>query len=331
MKRWGLLCVLCLVFAFSGVARGAEELKYFIAFKGANQRGFWEETIAEFEKENPDVRVNASFIEEEAYKVQLPGWLTTEAPDLIRWHAGERMAYYAERGLLEDISDLWTENNWDASFSPSLKDVSSYGGKQFAMPNDFFSWGFYYRKDLFEKSGIAGEPKTWTEFLDACAKLKAAGVMPIAVGGRDSWTLAAWFDYINFRLNGFEFHMQLMRGEIPYTDDRVKAVYAEWRKLLDAGYFIDNPLSYTLDSVQPLINQGQAGMMIMGTFITGGIPAEILEKLGYFQFPVINPELPIAEDGSVDCMNIPSRAKNKAAARRFLTHVSRPEVLGLIL
>jgi len=298
-----------------------------IAFKGANQRAVWEEVVAQFEKANPDVKVKLAFIEEETYKVQLPAWLSTVAPDIVKWHEGERLAYYAERGLLEDLSADWTKNGWDKDFA-SLKTPSSYQGKQYAMPTDYFAWGVYYRKDLFEKAGIKGEPKTWDEFLEACKKLKAAGIAPIAVGGRDSWTIAAWFDYLDFRLNGYDFHMQLMRGEVPYTDARVKKVYATWKTLIEQKYFIDNLLSYSLDSVQPLLNQGQAAMMLMGTFISGGIPPAVRAQTGFFQFPLIDPKIPVAEDGSADCLNIPAKAKNKPDARRFLAFVGTPEISG---
>src|SRR5471030_322429 len=91
-----------------------------IAFKGTSQRVIWEKVISEFQQENPDIKVNSAFVEEETYKVQLPAWLTTMAPDIIRWHEGERMAYYASRGLLDDLSADWTANGWDKQFT-SLK------------------------------------------------------------------------------------------------------------------------------------------------------------------------------------------------------------------
>ncbi|WP_024903161.1 ABC transporter substrate-binding protein [Robbsia andropogonis] len=328
MKKRYRLTALCAMLAFAAQVH-AGELTINLAFKGANQRDFWDTALAQFEKANPDIKVKASFVEEEAYKVQLPGWLISQAPDIIKWHEGERMRYYAQRGLLEDISSDWQKNGWNTSFA-SLKEPSSYAGKQYAVPTDYFSWGLFYRKDLFEKAGIKGEPKTWQEFLDDCKKLKAAGITPIAVGGRDSWTLAAWFDYIDLRLNGYAFHMQLMDGKIPYTDPRVKKVYEAWKVLIDNKYFVDNSLSYTLDSAQPLLIQGQAAMMLMGTFISGGFADGVKSKIGYFQFPVMDPKQPIAEDGSADCLNIPARAKNKADARRFLAFMSRPEMNGAL-
>jgi len=296
-----------------------------VAFKGASQRAVWQQVIDEFKKAHPGTDVNVSFIDEEAYKVQLPGWLSTVSPDIVNWHDGERMAYYAQRGLFEDLSGDWSKNGWNNTYA-STKEASSYKGKQYAAPTVYYSWGMFYRKDLFQKVGIASEPKTWDEFLDACKKLKAAGISPIAVGGRDAWTLAGWFDYLDLRLNGNAFHQKLMAGEVPYTDPRVKKVYTTWKQLIDDGYFIDNSLSYDLDAAQPFLFQGKAAMMLMGTFITGGFPANVKPEMGYFQFPVIDPKVPTAEDGPVESLHIPSKAKNKADAHAFLAFVETPEI-----
>lgn len=287
-----------------------------IAFKGASQRAVWQSTLEAFRKAHPDIDVKATFVDEEAYKVQLPAWLTTVAPDVVNWHAGERMAYYAKRGLFEDLSGDWAKNGWDAMYA-STRSASSYNGKQYAAPTVYYSWGLFYRKDLFRKVGIADEPKTWDQFLDACKKLKAAGITPIAVGGRDAWTLAGWFDYLDLRLNGNAFHQQLMAGDVPYTDPRVKKVYTTWKSLIDAGYFIDNALSYDLDGAQPFLFQGKAAMMLMGTFIAAGFPPSVKPEMGYYRFPTIDPNVPTAEDGPVESLHIPTKAKNKADAHTY--------------
>ncbi|MET3212566.1 UNVERIFIED_ORG: multiple sugar transport system substrate-binding protein [Burkholderia territorii] len=296
-----------------------------IAFKGASQRAVWQSTIEAFHKAHPDIDVKPTFVDEEAYKVQLPAWLTTVAPDVVNWHAGERMAYYAKRGLFEDLSGDWTKNGWDATYA-STRSASSYNGKQYAAPTVYYSWGLFYRKDLFRKVGIADEPKTWDQFLDACKKLKAAGITPIAIGGRDAWTLAGWFDYLDLRLNGNAFHQQLMAGDVPYTDPRVKKVYTTWKSLIDSGYFIDNALSYDLDGAQPFLFQGKAAMMLMGTFIAAGFPPNVKQEMGYYRFPVIDPKVPTAEDGPVESLHIPAKAKNKADAHTFLAFVETPEI-----
>jgi multiple sugar transport system substrate-binding protein len=310
--------------SMAGTAQ-ADTLAINIAFKGASQRAVWQQVIDEYRQAHPGTTVNVSFIDEEAYKVQLPGWLTTVAPDIVTWHDGERMAYYAKRGLFEDLSADWTKNGWDQMYA-STKEASSYDGKQYAAPTVYYAWGMFYRKDLFSKVGIGAEPKTWDDFLADCKKLKAAGITPIAVGGRDAWTLAGWFDYLDLRLNGNAFHQKLMAGDVPYTDPRVKKVYLTWKQLLDDGYFIDNSLSYNLDAAQPFLFQGKAAMMLMGTFISGGFPASVKPEMGFFRFPIIDPKVPTAEDGPVESLHIPSNAKDKAAAHAFLKFVETPKI-----
>ncbi|MDN7551251.1 extracellular solute-binding protein [Burkholderia vietnamiensis] len=306
-------------------AAQADTMTMNVAFKGASQRAVWQQVIDEFKRAHPGTEVKVSFIDEEAYKVQLPGWLTTVPPDIVNWHDGERMAYYAKRGLLENLSGDWTKNGWDEMYA-STKEASSYEGKQYAAPTVYYSWGMFYRKDLFQKAGITAEPTTWDAFLEDCKKLKSAGITPIALAGRDAWTLAGWFDYLDLRLNGNAFHQKLMAGDVPYTDPRVKKVYITWKQLLDNGYFIHNSLSYNLDAAQPFLIQGKAAMMLMGTFISAGFPANVKGDIGYFRVPIIDATVPTAEDGPVESLHIPSAAKNKAAAHEFLKFVETPVI-----
>ena len=295
-----------------------------IAFKGASQRAVWQSTLEAFHKAHPDIDVKATFVDEEAYKVQLPAWLTTVAPDVVNWHAGERMAYYAKRGLFEDLSGDWTKNGWGTMYA-STRDASSYNGKQYAAPTVYYSWGCSTARTCSTRSASPTSRRR-DQFLDACKRLKAAGITPIAVGGRDAWTLAGWFDYLDLRLNGNVFHQQLMAGDVPYTDPRVKKVYTTWKSLIDAGYFIDNALSYDLDGAQPFLFQGKAAMMLMGTFIAAGFPPNVKQEMGYYRFPIIDPKVPTAEDGPVESLHIPTKAKNKADAHTFLAFVETPEM-----
>ena len=327
MKPRKILLALALAAAAVGTSAvstaQAGTLAINIAFKGASQRAVWQSVIDEFKKAHPGIDVKVSFVDEEAYKVQLPGWLSTVAPDVVNWHDGERMAYYAQRGLFEDLSGDWAKNGWNGMYA-STKEASSYKGKQYAAPTVYYSWGMFYRKDLFEKAGIKGEPKTWDEFLDACKKLKAAGITPIASGGRDAWTLAGWFDYLDLRMNGNAFHQKLMAGEVPYTDPRVKKVYTTWKQLIDAGYFIDNSLSYDLDAVQPFLFQGKAAMMLMGTFIAAGFPPNVKPEMGYFQFPVIDAKVPTAEDGPSSRCTFRRRRRTRPTRMRSSRSSKRP-------
>lgn len=304
----------------------AATLRVTVSARG-NQRAVWQNAFDQFEKANPDVDLKVTYVGEEAYKVQMSGWLATDPPDVLSWHNGERMAYFAKRGLLDDLSADWQKDGWNQTYA-AVKPPSTYAGKQYAAPLGYDSYGFFYRKDLFEKAGITSEPKTWDDFLADCKKLKDAGIAPIAVPAKDSWTLAAWFDYLDLRINGYAFHEQLMAGDIAYTDPRVRKVYATWKTLIDDKYFVDNALSYDVDSVSPLLVNGQAAMMLMGTFFSAGLPEATRDKMGYFRFPVIDASVPMAEDGPVNILMIPAKAVNKKDAHRLLAFIAQPEING---
>jgi hypothetical protein len=49
------------------------------------------------------------------------------------------------------------------------------------------------------------------------------------IGTKFLWTAGGWFDYLNMRTNGFDHHMALARGELSWTEDRVRQTFANWR------------------------------------------------------------------------------------------------------
>ena len=50
------------------------------------------------------------------------------------------------------------------------------------------------------------------------------------------------------------------------------------------------------------------------------------DQIDFFQFPEITPGLPRAEEAPADAFFIPTNAKNKEDARKFLAFVARPDV-----
>jgi len=284
-----------------------------------------QEAVEQFRKDHPSVDVQLNVFDKESYKTMVRNWLSGESPDVAFWYAGERMRYFVEKGFFEDISDVWAQGTAKQDMASTVGSVT-VDGKQYGVPYTYYNWGIYYRKDLFEKAGITATPKTWAEFLDTCQKLKASGVAPIVIGSKALWPTAGWFDYLNMRVNGQQFHLDLMAGKVAYTDARVKEVFKHWQELVKSGYFVDNHASYTWQESQPLLYQGKGAMYLIGNFITPEFPADVREKMGFFQFPEVVPGIPKFEDAPTDTVHIPAKAKNKARAREFMAYMMRADV-----
>lgn len=288
-------------------------------------RAAWENIVAGFEQENPGIDVELNIYDRESYKRSIRNWLTGRAPDVVFWYVGNRMDQLVKPGLLAPVSAVFTDEV-KGNYADAAMDLVTVDGEQYGVPYSYYNWGLYYRDDLLKQAGVNEAPRTWDELKAACGKLKTAGIAPVAIGSKDLWPTAGWFDYIDLRENGYDFHMSLMRGEVPYTDPRVRRVFELWGELLSEGCFQENHASVSWQESQALLYQGRAAMMLMGNFLTANFPDDIRPKMGLARFPLIREDVPLAEDAPMDSIHIPARAANKEEALKFLAYVAQPEV-----
>ncbi len=292
-------------------------------------RAVMETMAADFDALHPDLTVELEIVDREAWKTQIRNALTANAPDVVNWYAATRMTPYVDAGLFMDISDLWED--------PAMADLAStkgamtLDGAQWGVPYTYYQWGVYYRKDIFEELGLS-EPATWEEEIANCQAIIDSGRKCYTIGSKFLWTAGGWFDYINSRTNGYDFHIQLANGEVEWTDERVRETFANWRTLIDMGAFIEDHQSYSWQEAMPFMVDGEATSYLMGNFSVaafrdGGLTDD---QLDFYQFPQINPDVAPAEDAPTDTFHIPSGAQNVEAAKAFLLYVTSPDVQSAI-
>ncbi len=286
----------------------------------------FEAVIAGFEAENPDVTVTWNLFDHEGYKSSIRNFLTADAPDLANWYAGNRMLPYVNAGLFAPVDDVWEENGLNESLASAAPSMTIDGHK-WGVPYTYYQWGVYYRKDIFADLGI-DVPTNWDEFLAAGATLNANGVTPITIGTKYLWTAGGVFDYLNLRTNGYDFHMALTKGEVAWTDDRVRATMANWQTLIEADFFLENHAAYSWQEALPPMVRGEAAMYIMGNFAVAPLREAGLtdDQLGFFQFPLITEGVPVAEEAPTDTVHLTANAKNPVDGKRFLAYLARADV-----
>ena len=297
------------------------DLKIFLDTSNPAPRATMEAVIARFQAKHPDLNIETTVIDREEYKTQIRNFLTANPPDVATWYAANRMRPYVEAGLFEDVSDLWNEPEIAENLA-STKGAMTIDGKQWGVPYSYYQWGVYYRKDIYEELGL-NEPSNWEEFKANCEAILASGRKCYTIGTKFLWTAGGWFDYLNMRTNGFDFHMQLAGGEVSWEDDRVKQTFANWRELIDMGGFIDNHQTYSWQEALPFMVNGDAVHYLMGNFSVAPLRDAGLtdDQLDFYQFPVITPGVALSEDAPTDTFHIPANAANKEAAREFLRFV----------
>ncbi len=300
-------------------------LRYYADFDPAPLAAF-EAAIADFEAAHPDIDVQLQNFDHEGYKTAIRNFLTADAPDLANWYAGNRMAPFVNAGQFMDVSDVWEEHGLHESLGSAAASMT-IDGKQWGVPYTYYQWGIYYNKSVYEQVGVE-VPATWEEFLANCAKFKEAGIDCVTTGTRALWPGAGIFDYLNLRTNGYDFHMALTNGEVEWTDDRVRATFAEWAKLVEPGYITANHAALDWQDAAALFVQGRAANYVMGNFAVavfkeGGMTDE---TLGFMPFPTINPDVVRAEEAPTDTVHIPAGAKNVEDAKTFLAFLAQADV-----
>lgn len=282
-----------------------------------------EETVEMFKAEYPGIEVELNSFEHESYKTIIRNFLSSEAPDICLWFAGNRMKYFVDSGLFLDVSDIWEAEGLKDSMASTVKTMS-VDGKQYGVPWSFYQWGVYYRMDIFEKYGLSA-PKTWDEFMEVNDTLVANGVTPITIGTKYLWTAAGWFDYLNLRVNGYDYHMDLMAGKASYLDPELDKVFDIWGDMLNRGHFLENHATYSWQEAQAPLIAGDAAMYLIGNFMVPMMEdAGIVDNIGFFQFPIIDDSVGVFEDAPTDTFHIPARAENIDNAKLFLAFASRP-------
>lgn len=281
--------------------------------------------VASFEDMHPEIKVQHSIINHEDFKQAIRAYLVADpAPDVMTWFAGNRARFFIDRGLIMDISDVWEEEGWNEAYPKGFRAMSEVDGNAYFLPSNWYWWAIFYRPSVFAEHGIT-PPETWDELLAVCDTLDGAGVIPITIGTKFRWTAAAWFDYINMRLNGPEFHRDLMLGKESYDDPRVKAVFEKWNELFEHNCFIPDAAAYSWQEALDPFNQGEAAMYLMGQFILDSVPAEVQSDIDFFRFPIIDPTVPIGEDAPTDGFFVAANARNPEGARAFLAYLGSVE------
>jgi len=199
-------------------------------------------------------------------------------------------------GVCQDITKAITEGGFKDTFYPAGIQNFTYQGKTYGLPMDVAPMVFWYNKELCQKAGVDPQKiKYWDDFVDAVKKCQAAGVTPVAAGGKDKWPLHFYPALLMMRILGKEGMEAAIEGKNGgfAGPDAIKAfqLYKDFAALqpFQKGY-----LANTYPESAGTFHDGKTAFHLMGTWdITEGrsdaadqkgLPDE---KLGWFFFPEV--------------------------------------------
>jgi raffinose/stachyose/melibiose transport system substrate-binding protein len=322
MPRAIRVLVFALVFAFAAAAVAQTSLTFW-SWRTEDVAAY-EKFIAEFQRQNPDVRVTFTpYLNTEYNTIVSTALQGGGGPDIVHLRAYGGMEPFANAGLIVRLDDKVPAL---ADFDPGilLGATNRADGHVYGVPFALQTVKVLYNIDMFERLGLS-EPTTWDELLAVGDALKAAGVYAFANGTKDPWTNETLFGAVAPTFYGCTpFFQQITGGETDFTDPRFAAALE--RMVALRPYLADNYTGVGYTDMQTLFAFEQAGMFAAGSYELGNM-AQLNPDLRIGSFPVPGDApgescISFYVDGSY---GINANSANQEAALRFIQFLASQE------
>lgn len=175
---------------------------------------------------------------------------------------------WAKEGVLRSLNDLYTKNGWDKALAPQLLSFVKSGDDYISLPINMHRQNWVWaNKAVFDKAGIS-EPKSWDELIASGEKLKAAGVVPLAIGD-EPWQILEVFEAILVDVNGPDFYKKAVidLDESALSSDQMIDAFDKLRKV--RGLVDDGFTGRDWAVATGMVASGKAAMQVMGDWAKG--------------------------------------------------------------
>lgn len=327
-----LLVALMLPLSVAAAQAEAVTVRWWHINTNENEAAFWQQVADDYMAANPNVTIEITILENEAFKSRLVTVMQAgDPPDLFQSWGGGVLWQFADAGLVRDISPELADG-WKDTFSAQAA-LELYGkdGAYYGVPWNWGAVGFFYNKALFAQAGIENPPATWDELLATVETLKAAGITPIALGEQDKWPGHFWWVYLALRLGGGDAFLSAYNREGSFSDAPFVQAGEYLNQLVALEPFQDGYLANSYGQQAGLMGDGLAAMELMGQWAPGAQVGNsqnggIGDDLGWFPFPMVEGGAGSADDvlGGGDGFAVGINAPD--AAVDFLKYITSVEV-----
>ena len=181
--------------------------------------------------------------------------------------------------------------------------------------------GIVYNKATFKKAGIEKFPTTLTGLYEAAAKLKVAGVVPMATNFKDKWPFQEWDALAVVESGDGSYFNTIYKEKAPFSADKPngKALSVLY-KFISSGWVEPDLTTTNWESSKSDLGTGKVGMMFLGTWAISQMQEKATNKedIGFAAIPVDDSGKLTAIAGSDYTLAVSKKSENKNEAKDFL-------------
>ena len=295
--------------------------------------GVFNNIITQFQAAHPNITIKNVPMQNEEFKTKVtPALRGNSPPDIYQQWGSGGQATQVQSGKVADISSQVSP--WISSLGTPATAWQT-NGKWYGVPYDLHVVGFWYRKDLFQQAGITSTPTTIPELVSDDAKLRAHGIAPIALGSKDGWPDAFWWEYFAIRECSQSTVTQAMSsvnlGAACFTKASADLNAFVKTNPFQTG-FLATPAQSVPNSAVGLLANGKVAMELQGDWepaAGAGLTSNknFTNELGWFPFPAVpggagDPKAVLGGGDGYSC----TTAAAEPACAQFLQFLTTPAV-----
>ena len=307
---------------------GADEVEVFTWWAAGSEKAGLDALVKVFDEQHPDVKfVNgavAGGAGSQAKDLLQTRLQAQDPPDTFQAHAGAELQDYIDAAQIEPVSDLYDEFGLTDVFPPDLMDrLTADDGEIYSIPSNIHRANVVWsNRQVLTDAGIDPDA-TYSDlsaWMDDLAKLKKAGVTPLAVA--QAWTQVQLLETVLLSDLGAEGYSGLWDGTTDWKGPEVKAALEDFQTLM--GYTNTDRDGLDWPESQQLVIDGKAAFTVMGDWAEASYE-EQKQELGtdYSAFAV--PGTDGVFDFLADSFTLPVGAPHPGGAKAWLETVGSSE------
>ena len=209
------------------------------------------------------------YLENESFKAKLPTMLqSNDRPDIFYSWSGGVMYDQARAGFLRDISNVVPDSYLD-TVSAAAADAFTFEGQRVGLPLQVSQVAWWYNKDLINQAGVdVSAIKEWDDLISAVKQIKAAGITPICMGGKDKWPVHFLWTHLHIRNGGKGLFLESLNNGGWDRPEYLKSG-EQMLELVALEPFQKGFLSHTWPDQAGFFGDGKCAMALMGNWMYG--------------------------------------------------------------
>ena len=332
LAKTSLICILGFSLLFLGSCSNQKqtsssevtEITFWHGINPPENRDIFQELVDNFNRKNPDIRVNAIYIGQP--DAQLPKILaatvSNQPPDIL-WFVAQIAGKLNQLGVLLPLDNWFHDSAIKAEIDPAMFGSMELDGHILSVPFATNNAAVFYRPSLFKQAGITDIPQTWKDLQQTAQKLtqdQNNDGRPEQKGiylslGKGEWTVFVWLPFI-YSAGGD----LLQSGQPNLVNQGAIAALQFGADLVQDGVAVLSPpeRGYEIDD----LIAGKVAMQITGPWTLAQLKST---NIDYDVFPIPVAQEPAAVIGGENLFVFKTTPEREQASLRFLEYVLSEE------